>query len=192
MNLASCFSFFCNWTVGTLVGYEWQMLIKYEMVIVSSLLLPYIGSSLPHSVAEYQKYSPPFSSLMGGPSWQLGYLCSQLESEWVRLERLIPGLPPCFQLLKNQCNLHISPQNIQQFPIYINRFIRRVPFLCSSLLPCCLRAPPPLLHTWFLGCLTSIVTTPPQTRNDMDVTGEVRSLAARGKLAGIVRTTLGS
>lgn len=26
---------FCNWKVGTLVEYEWQMLIKYEMVIVS-------------------------------------------------------------------------------------------------------------------------------------------------------------
>lgn len=57
--------------------------------------------------------------------------------------------------------------------------------LLSSLLR---TGPSPLLYPWFLDCLTSIA----QMRNDLDVTVEVRSLAAQWKLAGFVRTTLGS
>lgn len=36
-----------------------------------------------------------------------------------------------------------------------------------------------------------MVTAPPQTRDDMDVTGGVCSLAARRKLAGIVQNHFG-
>lgn len=35
VNLAINYLAFCHWTVGTLVECEWQMLIKYEIVIVS-------------------------------------------------------------------------------------------------------------------------------------------------------------
>lgn len=84
----------------------------------------------------------------------------------------------------------LPPKNIQPFlsDMWTVHFQRLpFPFFLSFSAP---PLPPPIYLV--SGLFDLYGNSPAQMRDDMDVTGGVRSLAAPRKLVGIVRTTLGS